>query len=330
MRPGEIWPQMAAGAQRIMRASLHLGTETTLLCLRGGEAGEGELALRLPIDTDTHRLFGTWEGMVLSRLVNEAVPTQQIIRIAPTAETYRDLYIHFADDLHDHLSGQETPDGVVRITAGRLRLWGGFLRNSTVRLDERSVRGLFAELSALEQFLVPALGWEGALLAWTGPTGTAQDVNTDGLALDVKSTAEGDSLITISSIEQLDPPDHRTVRLLQASMIEGVGEGLHGLIDRLKTSAAASGAHALLTARLVQAGATDVVLNSMEEHPMTVTAWQLHRVNDPGFPRLRREAVHSGVINANYRIDLARSNAAPAEISELAGLLAPAPEGSLS
>lgn len=330
MRPGEIWPQMAAGVQPVMRASLHLGMETTLLCLRGGEAGEGELALRLPTDTDTQRLLGSWEGMVLSRLVNDAVPTQQIIRIAPTAETYRDLYIHFADDLHDHLSGQETPDGVVHITAGRLRLWGGFLRNSTVRLDERSVRGLFAELSALEQFLVPALGWEGALLAWTGPTGTAQDVSTDRLALDVKSTAEGESLITISSIEQLDPPDQRTVRLLQAAMIEGAGESLHGLIDRLKTSAAVSGAQALLTARLVQAGATDIVLSNLEENLMTVTTWQLHRVDAPGFPRIRRDAVHSGIINANYRIDLARSTAAPAEISELAGLLVSAPDGLLT
>ncbi len=321
MRPGELWPQMQAGHESVMRASLHLGTETALLCLRGGMFREGELALRLPGEVDVHRLLVDWDGLNITRGAAETLPGQQLVRIAPADEGYRDLYVHLADDIHDHLAGTTTSAAAVQIILSRLRLWSGFLRRNTRSLDERTVRGLFAELCALERVLLPSLGWEGALAAWTGPSGMAQDVMTDSLALDVKATQLHDSLVTISSIEQLDPPGGRAVRLLQVAVSEGSGVSLHQLIDRLSTLASAAGAGSMFAARLTQAGVSPTALNTLEEHPMTVVNWTNHRADDPGFPRLKRTDVHAGIVGASYRIDLARSTAVPADLQEIHDLL---------
>lgn len=327
MRPSELWARMERGAVPVMRAATRISDDATLLCLRGGDCGDGELALRLPLDTDVQRLLDPWDGLILTRGAGNAFPGQQMIRIAPADAGYRDLYTHLADDLHNHLQGASSAGDAVRVVLARLRLWSGFLKRSTALLDGRTVRGLFAELCVLERFLVPVLGWETSLGVWTGPAGTAQDVVTDHLALDVKATQVHDHVVTISSVEQLDPPGTRVVRLLQAQLSEGSGESLQALVSRLQTLAAASGADTMLAARLTQVGVTAQALDDLPEQPMQVQKWTLHRADDPGFPALRRAALPAGVVGASYRIDLSRSTAQPAELSELPDLLGRTPSG---
>ncbi|MXV19178.1 PD-(D/E)XK motif protein [Deinococcus xianganensis] len=318
---------MQAGADVVMRASLTLGGGVTLLCLRGGVCGEGELALRLPLETDVHRLLESWIGLKLERNTGDPFPGQQVIRIAPADTGYRDIYSRLADDIHDHLQDVAGGDTVVRTLLARLRLWSSFLRRSGGVPDGRTVRGLFAELSALEQFLVPAVGWATALGLWTGPSGTPQDITGDRLAMDVKATQVGDQLVTISSIEQLDPPGTRAVRLLQAQLSEGDGESLQALVSRLQILADAAGAGHMFAARIDRVGMTAQALDALFEQPMQVLSWVLHRADDPGFPALRRTALPSGIVNASYRIDLSRSTATPADLSELPALLVQTPPG---
>ena len=106
-------------------------------------------------------------------------------------------------------------------------------------------------------------------------------------------------------------------------MTEGLGESLQDLVSRLLTSATTAGAEAMLRARLIQAGASETVLDALEEQPMSVTGWVLHNVDDPSFPRLRRAQLPQGLVNATYRIDLAQSTALPQDPAELLQLLRP-------
>lgn len=323
MKPSELWPQMQGGPVPVRRAALHIATEASLLCLRGGEFGQGELLLRLPDSLDLHKLLAPWDGLTATRLTDAQQPNQQLVRLAPADEGYRDLYTLLADDLYSHLETTSGADAALRMILTRLRAWSGFLHRTAKLLDGRAVRGLFAELKAAEQFLVPVLGWPDALAAWTGPMGTSQDISTDRLALDVKATQAGDSLITISSVEQLDPPGSKVARLLQGHVTEGLGESLQDLVSRLLTAAGHAGAGAMLQARLIQAGASPSALDALEEQPMTLSGWVLHNVDDPAFPRLRRAALPQGLINASYRIDLAQSAALPQDPAELLQLLQP-------
>lgn len=319
-----MWPRMEAGDSLVMRAALHLGGQASLMCLRGGEAGAGEIALRLPVDVDLRRVVDSWEGLRVSQVMSEQQPGQHFLRITPADEGYRDLYTHLADDVHDHLEGTTQPQEAVRVLLSRLRLWASFLRRGGRPLDARTVRGLFTELMALEQLLVPALGWADALGSWSGPSGTPQDVITDRLAMDVKATREGDGLISISSIEQLDPPGRRAVRLLEGVISEGHGESLAMLVNRLQASAAASGHALMFLARLAQTGVTPAGLQEVEEQPMTLLMWRVHDADHPDFPRLIRAAVPMALVNASYRIDLSRSTAPPGDLDALRALLAPA------
>ncbi|WP_188961765.1 PD-(D/E)XK motif protein [Deinococcus aquiradiocola] len=306
-----------------MRASLHLGEQASLMCLLGGDAGNGEIALRVPAEVDLRTLMADWEGLKVTLLADGGQPGQHLLRIAPADEGYRDLYIHLADDLHDHLEQVTQPQEAAKVLLSRLRLWAGFLRRGGRPLDARTIRGLFAELMALEQLLIPAIGWEAALNAWSGPSGTAQDVITDRLAMDVKASRQDDAIVTISSIEQLDPPGSRTVRLLEGVVSEGHGETLATLVSRLNTSAGAAGCAPMFLARLRQMQITPYGLQDTDGQPMTLNQWRVHRVDDPGFPRLMRSDVPAGLVSASYRIDLARSTAPPGSLEEITEMLSP-------
>ena len=323
MRPGEIWPLMNSAGGLVMRASLHLGEQASLVCLRGGDAGNGEIALRVPAEVDLRALTADWEGLKVILLADGGQPGQHLLRIAPADEGYRDLYVHLADDLHDHLQQVTQAQEAAKVLLSRLRLWAGFLRRGGQPLDARTIRGLFTELLALEQILVPTLGWEIALNAWCGPGGLAQDVITDRLAMDIKSSSQDDALVTISSIEQLDPAGSRAVRLLEGVVVEGHGETLAALVSRLNASAGAAGCAPMFLARLRQMQITPYGLQDTDGQPMTLNLWRVHRVDDPGFPRLTRAGVPAGLVNASYRIDLARSTAAPGSLKEITELLNP-------
>lgn len=321
MRPGELWAQMTGGETLVMRAALHVDDRTTLLCLRGGDAGAGEIALRLPAGTDVHHLLEPRDGLLISKQVTASDPLTQLVRIAPSTDMYRDLYTYLADDIHEHLTLTNTANTAVNAMRSRILLWAGFLGGAKNALEPRTVTGLFAELCALEQVLIPSLGWEGALLAWTGPSGTAQDIVTDRVLVDVKATRDGDSLVTVSSIEQFDTGAGRPLYLLQAVIGDSNGESLHALIGRLRASARGAGAQNLLDARLSQAGAGDAALAATGEASLSLLRWQCHRADDPGFPRLTRTGLHHGVISATYRIDLQRSTAPREPIANLVSLL---------
>ena len=323
MRPGDIWPLMNSAGGLVMRASLHLGEQASLVCLRGGDAGNGEIALRVPAEVDLRALTADWEGLKVTLLADGGQPGQHLLRIAPADEGYRDLYVHLADDLHDHLEQVTQAQEAAKVLLSRLRLWAGFLRLGEKSLDARTIRGLFTELKALEQVLVPAFGWEAALSAWSGPGGLAQDVITDRLAMDVKTSAQDDTIVTISSIEQLDPTGNRTVRLLEGMVSEGHGETLASLVSRLNASAGAAGCAPLFLARLRQMQITPNGIQDTDGQPMTLDLWRVHRVDDPGFPRLTRAGVPAGLVSASYRIDLARSTAAQGSLEEITELLNP-------
>lgn len=309
MIPSQLWVQMSGSNALVMRAALHIADEATLLCLRGGDAGAGEIALRLPAEVDVHHLLEPRDGLLISRSVTASDPATQLIRIAPSTDLYRELYTHLADDIHDHLAVVITAHAAVGAVRARILLWAGFLGGTHRGIEPRSVTGLFAELCALEQLLVPCLGWEAGLVAWTGPSGASQDIITEQVLVDVKATREGDDLVTVSSIAQLDPDSTRPLYLLQAVIDDSCGESLHVMIERLRESARKSGAQRLLDARLSQTGAGDAALAATAETSMSLLRWHCHRADATGFPRLNRVALHPGIISATYRVDLSRSTA---------------------
>lgn len=185
-----------------------------------------------------------------------------------------------------------------------LQLWSGFLAPGRSEFDRAAAVGLYAELALLEQVVAPRVGWKSAIALWKGPEQAPQDLAGHHLLVEVKSTSPDSQNATISSIDQLDPPDGRTVWLAQALREVNGGDSLLAIRDRIMAACANETGEWPVSVRLRMLQAN--LLNLQEDHTnMGIAGWRVHRTDTPGFPVLRRAVLPAALIRAVYTMDLA-------------------------
>lgn len=298
MRPTEAWARMAPGVQDQMIVCLHLPGHMQL-CAFGGQ----RLALRLG-DLGPSRpvaLRGSWTGITTSLVAREHDAGQHYLFLEGQAG-YSSVFGHLADELHAAIQPAVDPEDIPRRMLGVLQLWSGFLARGRAELDRTAALGLYAELALLEQVVAPRTGWKTAMTLWTGPEGAPQDL-TGNLLLEVKSTSPDSQNATISSIDQLDPPDGRPVWVAQALREATGADSLLSIRDRILAACASEEGEWPVPARLrlLQAG----LLGLEEDHTgMGIAVWRFHRTDSPGFPVLRKAGLPGALIRATYVIDL--------------------------
>jgi hypothetical protein len=118
------------------------------------------------------------------------------------------LFSHLCEDLVEaSRTGCQRADAG-RFVMERIARWSRLLaRSPKTGLDERTYRGLLAELVVLHRLLIPAVGANVAIPAWVGPLDADQDFRLADRLVEVKSTVIGSLMITVSSAEQLDVHD---------------------------------------------------------------------------------------------------------------------------
>src|SRR5262249_47000259 len=91
------------------------------------------------------------------------------------------------------------------LVLSRIERWRSLMQSPSTGLSRSVLRGLIGELLVLEQQLLPALGPDQAVSAWTGPIGTSQDFQLpDGLKLEVKALDRNADRVQINGLDQLD------------------------------------------------------------------------------------------------------------------------------
>ncbi len=228
-------------------------------------------------------------------------------RLLPVfAELCRDI-IEFTR--HNAQSAQ--PSGLV---LSRIERWRSLMQPHPVGLSRAQLRGLIGELLILERELLPMLGPDPAVSAWTGPLGTSQDFRLpDGLKLEVKALDRHSDRVQINGLDQLDgggdPLQLVVVRL------EDTGNDAVGAVTAARLVAQ-------IRARLSQAPAALQTFETLlrfvgwndvaDTDPVAVRLERIDRYNvDHGFPRLTAATVPAGITEATYAIVLPR----PAAIS---------------
>jgi len=130
------------------------------------------------------------------------------------------------------------------------------MQSEPAGLGRSELRGLIGELLVLETHVLPALGPDEGVLAWTGPLGTDQDFQLpSGLRIEVKALDRDADRARINGLGQLD--DRGDPLQLAAVRMEDTGRDAvdaitaSRLIARLRASfaeapAALQGFNALL------------------------------------------------------------------------------------
>lgn len=189
----------------------------------------------------------------------------------------------------------------------RIERWRSLMQPRTAVLGRSELRGLIGELLVLERFVLPVLGADAAVLAWTGPLGADQDFQLpNGVRIEVKALDRDADRVRINGLGQLDgrgdPLQLAAVRIEDTGRDAADSITASGLIGRLRESfteapAALQGFNALLRF----AGWDDAADSSAVA--VRLDRIDLHEI-DADFPRLIAATVPNGIADASYVIVL--------------------------
>lgn len=239
-------------------------------------------------------------------------------------QAYRDVFSILVSDVAEVLSKQKDDGSALRALINRLTVWQGFMqRVGSQGLDVPTQIGLFGELRFLQDQLIPCLGCEGALNAWTGPDGTPQDFQCGPSAVEVKTTAIDHLMLRVSNALQLDDSTIRNLFLVHYSVDrrEGHGQTLVDVVGQIKQSivGSASATEAFAT-RLLQVGYVDSHADLYRRCGFTVRELQAYRVGEL-FPRILPSLVPAGVFDITYSIQAAAMSPYSHPLTEVIGSL---------
>lgn len=142
------------------------------------------------------------------------------------------------------------------------------------------------------------------LAAWAAPMNGLHDFELSGHAVEVKATLGPGWRATISSLDQLDTTGLERLDLIHIRLLESdAGSTLQDQIDRVERLLSDISAVRDFSNLLLQRGLApgdQIARSALRASVEQVHAWTVAG----GFPRLRREQLPSGIIDATYQIDL--------------------------
>jgi hypothetical protein len=196
------------------------------------------------------------------------------------------------------------PSGLV---LSRIERWRNLLQAEAIGLSRTQLRGLIGELLILERELLPTLGPDQAVSAWTGPLGTSQDFRLpSGISLEVKAVDRHADQVQINGLDQLDSagdPLRLLVVRLQDTGIDAEGAlTATRLVARIRHHLQHAPAASQTFEMLLRFAGWDDNANT-DTVVVRLVRIDRHDVDD-GFPRLTAATVPTAIVEATYKIAL--------------------------
>lgn len=229
------------------------------------------------------------------------------IRLVLERPELRPVFTALCRDIVEHTRSGVLASSLAAAVVVRIAHWRNLMERGGDGLDDETLRGLIAELTVLQQRILPELSTIKAVRTWTGPSGMPQDFQLPtGARLEVKATSRRSTQVHINGLAQLDAGnDPLTLVVVRLEPTGAAAEGavsatslIAALRDQLAVDPTAT---ALFEQQLANVGWHDhprhealvVRVSSMEDYEV-----------DHAFPRLTTGSVPPGVLNADYQIAL--------------------------
>lgn len=219
------------------------------------------------------------------------------------------VFSHLCEDLVDSSRGIDNVATGGTIILARFVRWQRLLeRGSSGLLDEAALRGLLGEILFLELVAIPYHGAERALEGWFGPTGADQDFRFPETWYEVKSIRPGASVVTISSVEQLDAEGYDgelAVVCIDKAVKDEPGcftpASLIGRVRAMLEVFPVAGTR--FEDLLLEANYVD---NPDYEKEYYVMRNLRRYIVGEGFPKITRASISAGIRNVEYEVELSR------------------------
>jgi hypothetical protein len=182
---------------------------------------------------------------------------------------------------------------------------------------EKPIRAFYPKVNSKDClgniFFKKKIDWEirpeKAVAGWTGPVKTDRDFVYDDLWYEVKTTNPGAPSLKISSIEQLDTDNEGRIVWVEAertSSLDPLANVYPCLIAETKIRFGGfPEALQTFSMKILEAGFVD--RKEYEDIHFACRDIKTFSVV-PGFPRIRRNDIDTGIISASYDISIAQIN----------------------
>lgn len=182
-----------------------------------------------------------------------------------------------------------------------------FFKKKANGLSRSQALGLIGELSFLQNYVIPAIGWDEGLSCWRGPLGSPQDFAVKDTCIEIKTTESAEKQeIKISNLEQLEPingtgylyvlsigtgAEHMSGSVCLRHLVENISKGF---MDN-------TGDDGMFKQLLAVLGYAP---EAVEANRFYTGLEQTFYLLSPDFPRLTPANVPSGITSAQYTIAL--------------------------
>jgi hypothetical protein len=230
---------------------------------------------------------------------------QQRLVLTLGSQIDRDLFASFCLPLAAAVANTSDSATALAVALAHIRRWKAFLSGGRARLSPEDIRGLFAEISFLNELRSAQHNDRAAVEAWLGPERSHQDFIFGNTSVEVKSVSGAErSTVRISSEDQLESQnDHIFLRVYRLSELpdDPHARSLNQLIDEVHQSLSDAGAIESFDRKLGAHGYAP--LPAYDEPRLVVSQTRTFRVEGE-FPRLIRSALPAAVTRVSYEIRL--------------------------
>ncbi|MGW5364478.1 PD-(D/E)XK motif protein [Actinopolymorpha pittospori] len=247
------------------------------------------------------------------------------LQVILTANELREVFNPLVTDVADTARVAPTAANALTAAVDRFRRWQELLRAvGKDGLGAEARQGLYGELLVLGEHILPSLPQTEAVEAWTGPTGSNQDFQLPGVAVESKaSVAKRPRNIRIASERQLDDTGTPALLLALALLDErrgGSGESLNRRVEEIRKKLTNSAARTRFDGRLIQVGYLPGQHHLYDEPRYTLRELRFWRVRH-GFPRLTESDLPEGVGDCTYHVSTSALDDYRATTDEVSALI---------
>lgn len=221
-------------------------------------------------------------------------------------QAYQEMFSVLAEDIVDAVAAASDHATAVRRMLSRLRAWQAFMRRGTNGLSSEEQTGLLAELLTLETLLDGGLEVDAAVSGWTGALSGLRDFVIGAAEIEVKAgVGTHASRFHVSHLDQLDDSTVHTLLLFHYALLEDAGGvTLPEVVARLRNQMEAAGpVGASMFENLLLAAGYATLDEGRYQRRLSVRKRRIFEVRDE-FPRLLRQEVRTGVVDAGYAVDV--------------------------
>lgn len=216
-----------------------------------------------------------------------------------------DVFSLFVDDLLQHLVISQNPEQAASAFYTRFEHWQQlFARVASDMIGLERQRGLFGELTILQQLLDRHADAPEAWDCWRGPFSANHDFSKAGAAMEVKTSIASLPVMHISNEVQLDLTGWTDLVLCQVHLneIRGGSHTLSALIEELiQRSSTRPAIQAAFRSKLLKIGVDPRHYELFTEQGYEVRAISCYRVTGD-FPAIRRSGLSNTIGKVTYEL----------------------------